>query len=78
MWLAPDPYTPYDITNPQSLNRYAYSFRQPVSYKDPSGNAREITAGITRGPNTASGQALISIAAAYGANVAFPYAWPAR
>ena len=37
-WLSPDPYGgSYDITNPQSFNRYAYASNSPLSYVDPSG-----------------------------------------
>jgi RHS repeat-associated protein len=37
-WLAPDPYTgSYDLTNPQSMNRYAYALNNPTSMLDPSG-----------------------------------------
>jgi RHS repeat-associated protein len=37
-WLAPDPYTgSYDLTNPQSMNRYAYALNNPSSMLDPSG-----------------------------------------
>lgn len=74
-WLQPDPYyASYDLSNPQSFNRYAYVLNNPVTFTDPSGECAVITAGINQGPNTASGQALLAIAAAYGANVAFPYA----
>jgi RHS repeat-associated protein len=34
-WLAPDPYDgSYDITNPQSFNRYAYALNNPLSFID--------------------------------------------
>jgi len=35
-WLSPDPLAG-DITNPQSLNRYAYALNNPVTFADPSG-----------------------------------------
>ena len=37
-WLSPDPYSgSYDITNPQSLNRYAYVLNSPMAYLDALG-----------------------------------------
>jgi RHS repeat-associated protein len=37
-WLQPDPYDgSYDITNPQSFNRYAYVLNNPLSLTDSSG-----------------------------------------
>jgi RHS repeat-associated protein len=37
-WLAPDSYLgSYDLTNPQSMNRYAYALNNPTSLVDPSG-----------------------------------------
>lgn len=37
-WMSPDPYDgSYDITNPQSLNRYTYVRNSPLSYVDPLG-----------------------------------------
>jgi RHS repeat-associated protein len=35
-WLSPDP-TGGDVTNPQSLNRYAYVLNNPATLNDPSG-----------------------------------------
>jgi RHS repeat-associated protein len=37
-WISPDPLGG-DITNPQSLNRYAYVMNGPTSFADPSGLA---------------------------------------
>ena len=37
-WLSPDPYDgSMDITNPQSLNRYAYVNNDPINFIDPFG-----------------------------------------
>lgn len=37
-WMSPDPYNgSYDLTNPQSLNRYAYVLNNPMVYFDPYG-----------------------------------------
>jgi RHS repeat-associated protein len=37
-WMTPDPYLgSVDITNPQSLNQYAYVLNDPVNRKDPLG-----------------------------------------
>jgi RHS repeat-associated protein len=37
-WLSPDPYSgSYDVTNPQSMNRYVYALNNPLSSIDPSG-----------------------------------------
>ena len=37
-WLGPDSYLgSYDLTSPQSMNRYAYALNNPTSFTDPSG-----------------------------------------
>lgn len=37
-WMSPDPYTGnYDLTNPQSFNRYRYVLNNPFGLIDPSG-----------------------------------------
>lgn len=43
-WLRPDPYNgSYDLMNPQSFNRYAYTNGNPLGYVDPSGLAGGLT-----------------------------------
>jgi RHS repeat-associated protein len=38
IWMSPDPYLgSYDLTNPQSLNRYIYALNNPLSLVDPFG-----------------------------------------
>jgi RHS repeat-associated protein len=37
-WLAPDPYSgSYDMSNPQSMNRYVYAGNNPLAGVDPQG-----------------------------------------
>jgi RHS repeat-associated protein len=44
----PDPYDDnYDLTDPQSLNRYSYTQNDPVNFVDPSGLARIIDCTFT-------------------------------
>ena len=43
----PDPYDgSYDITNPQSLNRYTYVNNDPVNFVDPSGLVLDCRTGV--------------------------------
>lgn len=38
LWMSADPYSgSYDVSNPQSLNRYAYTQDNPLSFTDMSG-----------------------------------------
>jgi RHS repeat-associated protein len=37
-WMSPDPYSgSYDLSNPQSLNRYTYAMNNPMVFTDPGG-----------------------------------------
>jgi RHS repeat-associated protein len=37
-WTRPDPYNgSYDVSNPQSMNRYVYAMNNPLALTDPSG-----------------------------------------
>jgi RHS repeat-associated protein len=57
-WLAPDPYMgSYDLSNPQSTNRYAYALNSPLSFTDPSG----LDTTCTSDPTTGSFACTISI-----------------
>ena len=62
--------------NPQSLNRYAYVWNNPINLVDPGGFGPCITlvGGVTEGPNTPGGQQLEDFARQIRANVVFPYA----
>lgn len=54
-WLSPDPYAgSYDLTNPQSMNRYAYVGNMPMSYIDPYG-LDTITIGDCQGESLEGG-----------------------
>jgi RHS repeat-associated protein len=46
-WTAPDPYNgSYDLSNPQSMNRYSYVNNNPLGFVDPSGMAGGWATGI--------------------------------
>jgi RHS repeat-associated protein len=72
-WLTPDP-VGGDLTNPQSLNRYAYVLNQPTTLTDPSGldvcdrnpNARACTEPY---PRDAVGGGLPPFAGLFGVDV---------
>jgi len=66
-WLSPDPYDgSYDLTNPQSFNRYSYVGNNPLGFVDPSGlDGKSST--ITTGGCTG---AIMSGGAAWGADLA--------
>lgn len=40
--MSPDPYAgSYDITNPESMDRYTYVLNNPLAYVDPDGTTQE-------------------------------------
>jgi RHS repeat-associated protein len=52
-WTAPDPYNgSYDLSNPQSMNRYSYVNNNPLGFVDPSGLATECTSSKIVDPST--------------------------
>ena len=56
-WMSPDPYTgSYDLSNPQTLNRYAYALSNPLALIDPSGldddNSGDPSTGDGGGPSS--------------------------
>ena len=55
-WMSPDPYDgSYDMTNPQSLNRYSYVKNNPLNAKDPAGEDDGDDCGDAGTPNGDSG-----------------------
>ena len=74
-FLSPDPYggSGY-LTNPGSLNRYAYVTGDPANGNDPSGQCADVSAGITQNPDQGTGQQIMLYAAGDSAVSAFPYA----
>jgi RHS repeat-associated protein len=55
-WLSPDPYNgSYDLSDPQSLNRYAYLTNRPMSATDPTGLDNCITVTIVGGSGSITG-----------------------
>ena len=75
-WMSPDPYSgSYDITNPQSFNRYSYVLNNPLSYVDQSGLACSVVVGgIRQTPGTPGTAAEHQFAASIGGIEAYPYA----
>src|SRR5579875_3159321 len=62
-WMSPDPYSgSYDLTNPQSFNRYAYALNNPLSLTDPEGLCTNgASAGDGSGDDSAIGQFVVDI-----------------
>jgi RHS repeat-associated protein len=59
------------LSNPQSLNRYAYVLGDPVNRNDPRGLCSVMISGITMGPGTNS--AWEGEATSLGSDTAYPY-----
>jgi len=73
-FMTPDPfYGSANVRSPQSWNRYAYVWDDPVNSHDPSGLCDTVVGGITEssGDDTGEGQFASGIG---GAMLAYPYA----
>ena len=64
-WMSRDP-REGDITNPQSLNTYAYSLNNPIKYLDPNGEVAVLFSGL--GNHTADMYAIRNMALSAAAN----------
>ena len=64
-WMSRDP-KEGDITNPQSLNTYAYSLNNPIKYLDPNGEVAVLFSGF--GNDTADMYAIRDMALSAAAN----------
>jgi RHS repeat-associated protein len=74
-WISPDPagLAAADLTNPQSLNRYAYVLNSPSNVTDPDGLCDAVIAGVNMSPNSPNSAQLNAFAQDIGAETAFPY-----
>ena len=73
-FMTPDPYYgSANIRSPQSWNRYAYVWDDPVNGHDPSGLCDEIAGGITESSGSDSGEGQFGSSIG-GAMLAYPYA----
>lgn len=74
-WLAPDPYAgSYDLSTPQSFNRYAYVTSNPLAYTDVTGTCDVVVGGINQTPGTANTTIEQTFASSIGGIAVFPYA----
>jgi RHS repeat-associated protein len=64
-WMSQDP-RDGDITNPQSLNTYAYSLNNPIKYLDPNGEVAVLFSGLSN--STADMYAIRQMALSAAAN----------
>ena len=70
---TPDPGNAGDLSNPTSLNLYAYVLDDPINSQDPEGLCTVMIGGITQIPYTPDVTAQQDVAESIGAISAFPY-----
>ena len=73
-FMTVDPANAGAMTNPQSLNRYAYVLGDPINSWDPGGLCPVILGGITQTPYTPGTVTEQQFASDFGAITALPYA----
>jgi RHS repeat-associated protein len=78
-WLSPDPYNgSYDLTDPQTLNRYSYARSNPLLYVDTTGGDFNLCtgpfcpgAGTANGTTWTNGSVTVTISPVSGAGGSF-------